>query len=262
MLIQRLAGLLCAIAVVGAAALSTAISARADDSVTASDGWVSGRVTKEEPGHNGEQTRRTKDTQPSTQSPPYYDPLDCVRPVGAGAAVDCERDLPEPASGVELLFVPPTEAEVRVALHLPDPTPRFGPDPSVNEWKMLAVGYPIWLWTDAPTELSATATHDGLSMTLRAEWTSTSFEMGAHGHVHEDDGVSEASRSLRRAVSDVWLHVPEALEAGPRLHRDGLDPLAGVLGDRWPFRHPDHHVCRPAHAADRRTPGPHPRLST
>ncbi|MBN9107050.1 MAG: hypothetical protein J0I14_18850 [Propionibacteriaceae bacterium] len=181
MLIQRLAGLLCAIAVVGAAALSTAISARADDSVTASDGWVSGRVTKEEPGHNGEQTRRTKDTQPSTQSPPYYDPLDCVRPVGAGAAVDCERDLPEPASGVELLFVPPTEAEVRVALHLPDPTPRFGPDPSVNEWKMLAVGYPIWLWTDAPTELSATATHDGLSMTLRAEWTSTSFEMG-DGH--------------------------------------------------------------------------------
>ena len=181
MLIQRLAGLLCAIAVVGAAALSTANSARADDSVTASDGWVSGRVTKEEPGHNGEQTRRTKDTQPSTQSPPYYDPLDCVRPVGAGAAVDCERDLPEPASGVELLFVPPTEAEVRVALHLPDPTPRFGPDPSVNEWKMLAVGYPIWLWTDAPTELSATATHDGLSMTLRAEWTSTSFEMG-DGH--------------------------------------------------------------------------------
>jgi hypothetical protein len=92
----------------------------------------------------------------------------------------CAVDDPD-WPGVELLFVPPTEAEVRVALHLPDPTPRFGPDPSVNEWKMLAVGYPIWLWTDAPTELSATATHDGLSMTLRAEWTSTSFEMG-DGH--------------------------------------------------------------------------------
>lgn len=40
------------------------------------------------------------------------------------------------------------------------------------------VGYPIWLWTDRPTRLAATATHDGLSMSLSAEWTSTSFEMG------------------------------------------------------------------------------------
>jgi hypothetical protein len=72
-------------------------------------------------------------------------------------------------------------AEVQVVLGLPDPTPRFGPDPSVNEWKMLAVGYPVWLWTDAPVRLSATASHDGLSMRLSARWMSTVFDMG-DGH--------------------------------------------------------------------------------
>jgi hypothetical protein len=93
--------------------------------------------------------------------------------------VDCNK--PDPAPGVRLAITPPTAAEVRVALHLPDPTPHFGPDPSANEWKMLAVGYPIWLWTDRPTHLTASATHDGLTMSLTADWTSTTFDMG-DGH--------------------------------------------------------------------------------
>lgn len=75
------------------------------------------------------------------------------------------------------MFTPPTLAEVRVALRLPDPTPRLGPDPEANQWKMLAVGYPIWLWTDPPTTITATASHDGLTMTLTANRTSTSFDM-------------------------------------------------------------------------------------
>ena len=68
--------------------------------------------------------------------------------------------------------------EVAAQLKLPNPTPRFGPDPSVNEWKMLAVGYPIWLWTDRPTTITTTAHHDGLTFTLTATWTSTTFTMG------------------------------------------------------------------------------------
>lgn len=39
------------------------------------------------------------------------------------------------------------------------------------------MGLSIWLWTDAPARLSATAT-DGLTMRLTAQWTSTTFEMG------------------------------------------------------------------------------------
>jgi len=75
----------------------------------------------------------------------------------------------------------PTSTQLRqvvAKLKLPDPTPRLGPDPSVNEWNMLAVGYPIWLWTDQPTHLATTAHHDGLTFTLDAQWTSTTFNMG------------------------------------------------------------------------------------
>jgi hypothetical protein len=71
--------------------------------------------------------------------------------------------------------------QVVAKLKLPDATPRFGPDPSANEWNMLVVGYPIWLWTDGPTSLSTTAHSDGLDFTLAATWQSTTFTMG-DGH--------------------------------------------------------------------------------
>jgi len=65
-----------------------------------------------------------------------------------------------------------------VQLDLPDPTPHFGPDPKVNEWKMLAVGFPIWLWTGGPRTLSATETSSGVTFNLTARWRSTTFTMG------------------------------------------------------------------------------------
>jgi hypothetical protein len=68
-----------------------------------------------------------------------------------------------------------------VRLKLPDPTPRFGPDPSVNEWKMAAVGYPLWLWTDGPLVVSSRVRAFGVTFTLRARWRSTTFDMG-EGH--------------------------------------------------------------------------------
>ncbi|MFT4295731.1 MAG: hypothetical protein QM582_10000 [Micropruina sp.] len=63
-------------------------------------------------------------------------------------------------------------------LRLPAPTPIFGPDPNVNEWKMLAVGFPIWLWTDGPTSVSTTASSSGFTFRLAAQWRSTTFHMG------------------------------------------------------------------------------------
>ena len=171
---------------------SAGTAAWADSSVTADGQWVTGR---------SQETRARKVKQDSPASTPssqqksaqqrYYKPSEtpvlhapesgCLTDVGASPALRCAvEDKPAPPRG-ERAFVPPSEAEVRVALRLPDPTPRFGPDPEVNEWKMLVVGYPVWLWTDAPTRLSATARHDGLAMTLRAQWTSTRFDMG-DGH--------------------------------------------------------------------------------
>lgn len=65
-----------------------------------------------------------------------------------------------------------------VQLSLPDATPIFSPDPNNNEWKMLAVGFPIWLRTEGPDTKSTTASTQGLTFRLSATRTSTTFAMG------------------------------------------------------------------------------------
>lgn len=65
-----------------------------------------------------------------------------------------------------------------VQLRLPDATPIFSPDPNNNEWKMLAVGFPIWLRTEGPDTKSTTASTQGLTFRLSATRTSTNFAMG------------------------------------------------------------------------------------
>lgn len=63
-------------------------------------------------------------------------------------------------------------------LRLPTPTPKFGPDPDNNEWKMLAVGFPVWLWTDGPTSVSTSASASGFTFRMSARLRSTTFHMG------------------------------------------------------------------------------------
>jgi hypothetical protein len=46
---------------------------------------------------------------------------------------------------------------------------------------MAAVGYPLWLWTDGPTAVSSRVRAYGVTFTLRADWQSTTFDMG-DGH--------------------------------------------------------------------------------
>ncbi len=65
-----------------------------------------------------------------------------------------------------------------VHLRLPDATPIFGPDPKKNEWKMLAVGYPVWLTTEGPRYRATSATSQGLTFRLSARLQSTAFSMG------------------------------------------------------------------------------------
>jgi len=64
------------------------------------------------------------------------------------------------------------------SLHLPASTPVIGPDPSANEWDMLAVGLPVWLWTSEPRTLDASVTASGIDLTLVAHRGLTTFEMG------------------------------------------------------------------------------------
>lgn len=154
--------------------------------VSAGDGFVEGdseRHCPDERAQGNEPREPSGSTRNATAEPPSRLPdSGCRTDAGESSVLRCAVDEPGDLTAIRE-FTPPTEAEVRVALRLPDPTPRFGPDPSVNEWKMLAVGYPIWLWTDKPTTLKATATHDGLTMTLTAERTSTSFDLGDGHHL-------------------------------------------------------------------------------
>ncbi len=63
-------------------------------------------------------------------------------------------------------------------LDLPTPTPTFSPDPNNNEWKMLAVGFPVWLTAGDTRSVTTTRSVSGLTFTLTARWRSTTFDMG------------------------------------------------------------------------------------
>lgn len=65
-----------------------------------------------------------------------------------------------------------------VRLQLPSAKPIFGPDPNNNEWKMLAVGFPVWLTTAGPRHRATTASAAGLTFRLSADLVSTRFSMG------------------------------------------------------------------------------------
>ena len=81
---------------------------------------------------------------------------------------------PRPSRGQVQTLVKTVIAKMQV----PKPTIQVGPDPSVNEWKMAVVGYPLWLWTsEAPTQ-STTTTEAGITLTLNATRTAVTFDMG------------------------------------------------------------------------------------
>ena len=85
-------------------------------------------------------------------------------------------------------------------LRLPTPTPNFGPDPNNNEWKMLAVGFPVWLWTNGPPSVSTSASASGFTFRMSARLRSTTFHMG--------DGRSITCSSMSRYSSAVRPSAP------------------------------------------------------
>ena len=110
-------------------------------------------------------------------------------PEDPGPVTNCDRGADGelltpwdcPVEPVDVLDRATAEALARrivVRLQLPKPTPQFGPDPSVNEWKIAAVGYPLWLWTEGPRTVSSSESAYGLTFTLTARYRSTTFDMG------------------------------------------------------------------------------------
>lgn len=105
----------------------------------------------------------------------------CLATYGDSGCSEKSRKATKPYQKEATIALDAIARQLIVKLQLPDPAPRFGPDPAVNEWKMAAVGYPLWLWTDGPATVSNTVRAYGVSFTLRAAWLSTTFAMG-DGH--------------------------------------------------------------------------------
>jgi hypothetical protein len=64
-------------------------------------------------------------------------------------------------------------------LKLTAPRPQIGPAPSLNRWKMAAVGYPLWLWAEGntnPAPVSDSA--GGLFVSLDANVSKIVYDMG------------------------------------------------------------------------------------
>lgn len=154
-----------------------------EPTVSVDDGFIEGNA-----GVGSDSREPSKPAPPVEHRPPAdtspEDSLEGLDPDLRAQIEQCLRENPSSlcyeglVSGMDVGAV---AREVVARLHLPDPTPQFGPDPDANEWHMLAVGYPLWLWTSGPTRLTTTATRYGLSFTLTATWEDTRFEFG-DGH--------------------------------------------------------------------------------
>lgn len=110
----------------------------------------------------------------------------CKAPnAGAGGALTGVEAVllgqPRPAGAAPAPTITPGQAgAIAVArLQLPVSAPGIGPDPDVNEWKMAAIGYPLWLWADGPTRVGPVGQNvAGLSVSLDARLAKTVFRMG------------------------------------------------------------------------------------
>lgn len=93
-----------------------------------------------------------------------------------------QHPAPTPPRGVTVPDDAPDPAvvarEAVLELELPAATPHIGPPPSINRWNVAIVGYPLWLWTDGAGSMTRTVTSQGITITMEARRSSSTFDMG------------------------------------------------------------------------------------
>ena len=110
-------------------------------------------------------------------------------------------------------------AAIAVArLRIPTIAPGIGPSPDLNRWKMAAVGYPLWLWADGPTQVGPVSDSvAGLSVSLEASVTSLTFRMGDGNTVNcqgDGDQWTEAVEPGTKAPSCGHTYTEASLPKG------------------------------------------------
>ena len=119
---------------------------------------------------------------------------DCATPILPDSNADAAT-----AEGPAATITPEQAAAIAVArLTLPTVAPGIGPSPNLNQWKMAAVGYPLWLWADGPTRTGpVTDSAGGLSVSLNARVSSLTFKMGDGTTVQCSGQGTEWTRAVK-----------------------------------------------------------------
>ena len=92
----------------------------------------------------------------------YCGPEDTPAPAPPAEPVE-PAEPAEPVAGL-----PEIVSQASLELGVPAPVVRLGPDPSWNKWKLLAVGLPIWLWTEGVQPQSAATSAEGIDIQMQA----------------------------------------------------------------------------------------------
>ena len=91
----------------------------------------------------------------------------------------CEWQPPEATGGrAPRELVEAYVRTVTASIQLPEAFPQVGPDPAWNEWNMAVVGIPYWLWVEGPQQVTDSISEGGLSVSLTAHHSRTTFDMG------------------------------------------------------------------------------------
>lgn len=107
--------------------------------------------------------------------PPAAAPNPAAPAAAPGQPAPADGAAPTPAPVIDVVTI----VNAAVAnLQLPAPEPHLGPEPDVNEWKMLAVGLPVWIWTNTPAQIDASTTQQGIPITLTAHLVRTEISLG------------------------------------------------------------------------------------
>ncbi|QCV94190.1 hypothetical protein FEZ30_01935 [Acidipropionibacterium acidipropionici] len=109
-----------------------------------------------------------------------YEPTVPAAPAGAGSG-------PSPAQ------VRAWAVSAAASVRLPVPSVGVDPDPSVNQWRIVAVGQPLWLYDGSAGRVASTASNGGITVSIVAIRDSVVFDMG--------ESVVRCTSMSRRPVS-------------------------------------------------------------
>lgn len=141
------------------------------------------------------------------------------------AGISCESPSSSPRSQASSPVMMPRITEYEAAqvaanqLDVRVPELRVGPDWRANEWNMLAVGYPLWVWTDDSSSVHSSRTIAGMTISLSAPKPTLTVDYG--------DGTRQRCATTTPYSFQAWQSAPnhESPTCGHTYLKKGDYPL-------------------------------------